>query len=227
MTAVYWQQLTEQGVVLRPRDSYDFYPTDPEFVESGLDLIPLDKPQLVLDPGAGMGVWGKAARYRWSQAWITGVELNPNVPGWRWYDHNIHGDFLTHCWEAYPKFDVVIGNPPYSLAEEFVTQSLCLLRDGGYLVFLLRLAFLESLRRYAFFRHQCPPARVVVCSDRPSFTGNGQTDSSAYAFFIWRKGYVPEGGTRLEWVISRAANEKHRHYQPPLFGSGFWKDTAL
>jgi hypothetical protein len=38
---------------------------------------------------------------------------------------------------------------------------------------------------------------VHVLSRRPSFTGGG-TDSAAYGWFVWRKGYV--GSPRLGWL---------------------------
>jgi hypothetical protein len=55
---------------------------------------------------------------------------------------------------------------------------------------LLRLAFLESRRRVAFWRAN-PLARLYVLARRPSFVGTG-TDMAAYAWFGWN---VP--GTEL------------------------------
>ena len=54
-----------------------------------------------------------------------------------------------------------------------------------HVAFLLRLAFLESRERFAFWQdHPCQ--RIYVLSERPSFTGGG-TDSCPYGFFIWDK----------------------------------------
>jgi hypothetical protein len=61
---------------------------------------------------------------------------------------------------------------------------------------LLRLAFLEGQKRAPFWKAQ-PPYSVSVLAKRPSFTGGG-TDSAAYAFFEWRRGFV--GETLLRWV---------------------------
>ena len=50
------------------------------------------------------------------------------------------------------KYDIIIGNPPYSLAKEFILKSLDSLNDNGILIFLLRTAFLESKSRYQFWQ---------------------------------------------------------------------------
>jgi hypothetical protein len=82
-----------------------------------------------------------------------------------------------------PGFDVVICNPPFSLAREFVETSLPL---GDWVLMFLRLNFLGSARRNAFFRRRMPD--VYVIPDRPSFTADGKTDSIEYAWFVWPPG---------------------------------------
>lgn len=212
MSAVNWADIANSGVVLRERHPHDFYPTDSAFVESGLDMLPR-VPQRILDPGMGAGIWGNVARERFPHAEIVGVELRQDAPFMRWYDWNIRADFLQMS--PAPIFDCVIGNPPYKLAEDFVRHSMACLVDGGHLVFLLRLAFLESLSRYTLFTVEMPPLKIGVCSDRPSFTGDGKTDATAYAFFVWQKGHV--GNTSIDWVISKPSNEHYKRYQMPLF----------
>jgi 16S rRNA A1518/A1519 N6-dimethyltransferase RsmA/KsgA/DIM1 with predicted DNA glycosylase/AP lyase activity len=69
------------------------------------------------------------------------------------------------------KFDVALGNPPFSLALEFVQESLDL---ADTVVMLLRLNFLASSTRAEFMRSWIPD--VYVLPNRPSFTGKG-TDS--------------------------------------------------
>ena len=62
--------------------------------------------------------------------------------------------------------------------------------------FLLRLGFLASVQRAEFWK-QNPPTRVIVLSKRPSFTGDGKTDRSEYAFFVWEKGAERKP---VEWI---------------------------
>lgn len=95
----------------------------------------------------------------------------------------IIGDFLEL--DIDKKYDVIIGNPPYSLAKEFVEKSLNCLKDDGVLIFLLRTAFLESKSRYEFWQKN-PLSGLYTLSKRPSFI-NGRTDACSYSWFVWDK----------------------------------------
>lgn len=84
-------------------------------------------------------------------------------------------------------YDLVCGNPPFSLAEPFVRRSLEMVAPDGVVSLLLRLGFWESAARIPFF-DEFPPAETHVLAQRPSFytdTGIGKTDGTAYAWFLW------------------------------------------
>ena len=93
------------------------------------------------------------------------------------------GDFLEETPE--PIFDLVITNPPYSLAMEFIQHGMKFLRNAdSRLVYLLRLGFLSSKKRAVWMRENTPS--IYVTPKRPSFfEGTDQTD---YAWFEWYKG---------------------------------------
>ena len=78
---------------------------------------------------------------------------------------------------------IIIGNPPFSKAEEFIVRSIQLAGENGFVVMLLRLGFLESKKRCQF--HKAHPAHVHVLTTRPSFIEGKGTDSTAYGWFIW------------------------------------------
>ena len=82
--------------------------------------------------------------------------------------------------------DLIITNPPFSLALEFLQKSL---QEADTVVYLLRLNFLGSQKRKAFWQAN-PPSHVLVLSKRPCFTGDGRTDSIEieYAWFCWDRG---------------------------------------
>jgi len=188
----------------RPRAERDFYPTPHELCRVAIAEFLKDEnnPDLYtsLDAGAGNGVWGKYYRMWKDRDVLFGVEID-DVERPKWYDFWIKQDYLEFEPE-YDKFELIFGNPPYSLAEEFIRHSMTLLGEDGYVYFLLRLAFLESKKRHFGLFTEYPPKRVYVLSRRPSFfstkTNSKTTDTLAYAMFLWQNGW--HGKTELEWL---------------------------
>lgn len=94
----------------------------------------------------------------------------------------------------------IVTNPPYNLAESFIHQSLRL--SDGKIAFLLRLAFLESAKRFNSIYSQMRPSRVWVFSERITFYPNGKrtggSGTTAYAWFVWDK--TRNGSTELKWL---------------------------
>lgn len=81
-------------------------------------------------------------------------------------------------------YDLVITNPPYNMALEFVQRSLEWVHENGWVVMLLRLPFLAGQKRGLWMRNHMPD--VYVLPKRPSFTGHG-TDSCDYAWMSWQR----------------------------------------
>lgn len=96
-------------------------------------------------------------------------------------------DYLKITYEHDPN-KVIITNPPFNIARQFLEKSLS---EADVVIYLLRLNFLGSGERFELFTTNAPD-RAVVLSDRPSFTPDGKTDNSDYAFFIWDKDNVLE-----------------------------------
>lgn len=61
-------------------------------------------------------------------------------------------------------FDIVT-NPPFVLGQEFIETAMRLLPPGGKLCLLLRLQFLEGIKRQKLYA-RCPPSHVLVFSKR-------------------------------------------------------------
>jgi hypothetical protein len=78
------------------------------------------------------------------------------------------------------RFDLDIGNPPFSLAEQFLDRARQL---ADVVVLLERLSFLGSDSRAHRWHGYTPD--VYVLPNRPSFTNDGKTDSADYAWFVW------------------------------------------
>lgn len=174
------------------RREADVYETPSWISDKGLSTLTLPSEPLILDPGAGSGVWGGSARNLWPGAWIEGVEIRALPPPDNGsYDNWLpDSDFLRVQDDVMGKYDLVMGNPPYSLAEEFIRRAMHLTKDGGFVQFLLRLPFLEGKKRRQGLWRDFPLYQLQICSERPSFTGDHKTDATAYAVFTWKKGHA-------------------------------------
>lgn len=173
----------------RPRPARDFYETPYDLCYKYLSdhVFSTNYQPLILDAGAGNGIWGKAAKAIAPRCTIVGIDIERRVPTYvTEYDDWITGDYLDL--DSHEKFDIIIGNPPYSLAERFVRKSLYLMKDVGSVHFLLPLAFLGSMKRSKGFFQDYPPSIVRVSSRRPSFFsvgGKKTTDAIEYAMYKW------------------------------------------
>ncbi len=189
--------IIEKG--LKRRKEYDFYSTPLEFCKAAVNIINDFNPTFICDPGAGNGVWGKILKEKFPNSMLNGVEIQPfDKP--IWYDNWYLGDYLKYEPFTY-KYDLIIGNPPYSLAEEFIRHSFNILSDNGYIVFLLRLSFLESKKRARSLFKEFPPLNVYISVSRISFTCDGKSDDQAYAVFKWAKNRTQNWfiGSWLDW----------------------------
>jgi len=96
------------------------------------------------------------------------------------------GDFLEVTSGAFDpgmsrdRWDVIISNPPYSIAMEVIERSFQMAR---FVIMLLRVGFLESDERVEWVKAHTPD--IFVLPNRPQFV-NGRTDNCAYAWMVWR-----------------------------------------
>lgn len=193
------------------RNQLDFYPTPRAAVDELLaEIGPLLGTGFILDPAAGDGAMltaVKDALPTLPDNAVIGIEIDPVLcatatarfgPDWVW-----EGDYLKEKYPGYPDFALVIANPPYSKAQEFVDK---MLREQGQdtiVAALLRLNFLGSQKRHDWWLEHRPDA-LRVLSKRPSFTGDGKTDSTEYAWYIWGPDYWHNQLPPIGWYKGEA-----------------------
>ena len=87
--------------------------------------------------------------------------------------------------------DLVIGNPPYSLAQEHVMLLLDYLLPGSHIAFLLKLGFLGTKTRANLLWKQGQCKYLLPILGRPSFVvgKHAVSDVNEYGLFIWEVGY--------------------------------------
>ena len=111
--------------------------------------------------------------------------------------------------------DNIITNPPYNGAESFLNKALDVSRKK--VAFLLRLAFLEGVKRNKTIFSSHPPSIVWVFSERLTFYPKNKepisNGSTAYAWFVWDKENMKK--TELKWFPLGYRKMKNIH-QPFL-----------
>lgn len=182
---------TNRGSERQPLDAY-YTPDD--LAARLVGLLPIQPWDVCLEPHCGGGAFVRALAAK--AGTVGAMDLDPNAPGlafsdrrWRWPGT----DFLLTTWPRRGLIRWVVGNPPYSGFELHVDHALSMSHD---VVFLLRLAVLESQKRAPMWQ-RWPLRKVWVLSRRPSFTGGG-TDSAAYGWFWFDRGWV--GAPTLDWL---------------------------
>lgn len=136
----------------------------------------------VVDPCAGTGAILDVVRNYHVGVATVGADIDPDRARVAARRHDVGCyDFLTTYTDWGPG-TIMITNPPYAIAEAFLLKCF---EGVATVAALLRLAFVETRKRAAFWREH--PADIYVLSRRPSFTGRG-TDSCAYAWFVWGPG---------------------------------------
>lgn len=179
----------------RDRVENDYYATPKESVESLLNNEQVNG--LVLEPCVGGGhvadVLKKVAKR---------VDCLDIVD--RGYEGTVEFDFLKIV--PTPKYDWIITNPPYKLAQEFIEQSLKSVKEDGKVAMFLKIQFLEGNKRNIFFQ-ETPPKTVYVFSKRQNPMRNGDpldekgkpwSSTMCFAWFVWEKGFT--GDPVIKWI---------------------------
>ncbi|MEL6348444.1 MAG: hypothetical protein AAFV53_35385, partial [Myxococcota bacterium] len=158
----------------------DAYYTPDRLAQAIVAELPIRPGDRILEPHAGGGAFVRALVEQHPDAFILATDLDSEAPGLQldgvlWSSQR---DFL----QCQPRGGLswIVGNPPYSQAGQHIRHALSLAPN---VVFLLRLAFVESKRRIPFWAEH-PARHIWMLAERPSFTGGG-TDSAAYAAIWW------------------------------------------
>lgn len=150
----------------------------------------------VLDPAAGgnpetitMKDWGMPYPEVLEEFGISGVDTMDVRKDSKASAKGV--DFTKTDFKDSPEYDLVITNPPFNLAEDFIRKGWGVLKYGGVMIMLLRLNFLGGLKRKPLF-DEMMPQWIFVHRKRICFTENmkylkRQTDSIEYAHFLWHK----------------------------------------
>ena len=99
---------------------------------------------------------------------------------------------------------VIITNPPYSLATEFIEHALNILPDGGLYIALMNITYLAGQKRYQCVYSKGSLREIYVFSKRIECWKNGERPKDKcgsianYAWYVFQKGY--NGQPTLYWL---------------------------
>ena len=172
---------------------HDFYKTPPEAVYALLDNF--DVPQCIHESSCGDGAIVNILR-------ATGRTVHASDIVDRGCPDSFVADFLEQK-EPIPGVECCLGNPPFSLAHEFVRKSRELY---PVTIMLLRLAFLESMRRSDIL-DQGDLKEVLLFANRLGFmhrdgwTGKRCSNSGMpFCWMIWARNHDgPAVIRRITW----------------------------
>ena len=171
----------------------DLYGTPPEATRALLQAEKL--PHRLWEPCAGRGAIVDVLR-------AAGHEvLASDLVDYQQPTHFSRRDFLMER-KAPDGCEAIVTNPPFKLAEEFVSHALDLCPR---VIMLLRLAFYESERR-SYILENCGLARIHVfrlrlpMMHRDGWEGKKANSGTAFAWFCWSRDHVgPTTIQRISW----------------------------
>ena len=177
----------------------DFYATNPKAVTMLMDAYGKFENFDILEPCVGQGHIAEVIKQLHKNNRIDCIDIVN-----RGYPDTITSDFLTT--QIDKKYDCVITNPPFSLAQEFIEKSFTVLKRNGIICMFLKIQFLEGVKRKEFFE-KYPPKYIYVFRQRMATWNNGNaTDSNGkrwattmcHAWFIWENNY--KGEPIIRWL---------------------------
>ena len=180
------------------RTELDYYATNPEAVRmllSNHSFVGED----ILEPCVGAGHIADVLKEKFGNN-ITVIDIVD-----RGYPGTIVMDFLG--WESDRKFDTIITNPPYMLANEFIYKCMDLLKPLGQLAMFLKIQFLEGIKRQRLFEEH-PPKYIYVFRKRMCVFNNGNeinpdtgkpwATTLCNAWYVWENGF--HGDPSVRWI---------------------------
>lgn len=186
---------------IRPSVPNDAYPTNTNLIGTALHRVMEDhpefSPQNFLEPGCGAAPFCDEVLRLKKKLFPrikerVAVDITPQTVSR--HHQFVQTDYLF--WTPDRRFDLIATNPAYTFAKQFIRKSMELLAPGGLCLLLLRLNFLGSQDRKAMWQREVDLRRLYVLSERPSFTGDGKTDATEYAWYLFGERHQPT----LSWI---------------------------
>lgn len=184
------------------REQDDFYATDPEALEKlingcsdWLSYIFADaRKAYIWECACGNGNLAECLKENGFNVHASDLkDRGYGVSGLNFLDTPISGNNL-----------VILTNPPYSLANEFILHALEILPEGGVYIALMNITYLAGQKRYREIYSKGSLREVYIFSKRIECWRNNDRDTYGnkamvdFAWYVFQKGY--KGQPTLYWL---------------------------
>lgn len=210
---------------IEPRESKEYFPTPPwatrALCTKLLELGYYPSKSTVWEPACGEGYMARPLDEFFETLWAS------DIKDYGWSGLQANFDFISlqpdQMFRGQPDFisgevDWVITNPPFTLAEEFLSASLAVAKIGVALFLPLR--WLEGIERYTliFGPEGNKPNYVCQFAERvPILKGvvkRNASTATAYAWFIWLNDQSAPQMQLSHIAPCRDRLERHEDYAP-------------
>ena len=159
------------------RRPMDFYPTPPEVTHALMRYLELPRLTRVLEPASGDGAMAKVIAEYCPQVCAYDIREDGFL-----LRQNQSQDFLTETTNT----DVIITNPPFNLAEQFIRHAIT---KAPIVAMLLKSQYWHAKTRTPLFKEH-PPAFVLPLNWRPDFRNGelGGSPTMEVAWSVWMRG---------------------------------------
>lgn len=178
-----------------PHDSLDDFPTPPWATRALCEALVGDGHFLrdaeVREPAANRGHMVRPLR-----------EYFARVDAADQHDYGVGFPVRDYLFGPAPDLvDWTITNPPFRLAEQFISRALETSRIG--VAVIVRTAFLEGVGRWSSLFSATPPSLILQFSERVvmhrgKLSANGST-ATAYCWLVWEQGAI-QRRPRFDWI---------------------------
>lgn len=218
-------------------DASRWHERDPEWVAREAHFTPLPvaaqaflslatalDPQAVVDLGAAAGGLGQAVEVAWPEARRIAVEVRASER--RYLDRHYHDVIVDDVlrptvWAqvAAHRPDLLVSNPPFSLALEFVRFALAVVAPGGHVAVLTRCTWGDHESVEDFLRSR-PPVLEMTIGGRVSMSQAGRScDQFGYQWLVWSATCPPRDSAWPRLLLPRLATAQLGWVERPGVGS--------
>lgn len=157
------------------RKPNDYYPTPDWVTEALFDYVDLKPYNMIWEPACGDGAMQRV--------------IQRLCPGKLVFGSDIEFDFLARSEKAW-QVPCIITNPPYSHAEAFVHQALCLTRDHDGMVAMLLSNEFDTAKGRSYLFANKRFAKKIVLTQRimwfePKPGEKRKSPTSNHAWYVW------------------------------------------